>query len=106
MSQSVIAPIAMVIPVVLAFFVSDYESISQHLSELALGPAWIAWSIRIAAIIAGMSIVLFALACLFLWGRLGFSDLSYDNIIWSFDDCNVGAQITVCGGLLSGRFFR
>ncbi len=50
----------MAIPIVLAFFVSDYESGSQHLSELELGSTWIAWFIRIAAVIAGMSIVLVA----------------------------------------------
>lgn len=63
----------MAIPIVLACFVSDYSSLSQHLSELELGPAWIAWAIRITAVVSGISIVLFALGCLLLHGCFRFS---------------------------------
>lgn len=71
--QGVIAPLAMALPLILGFFVADYNSLSQHMSELQLRDPWIAWSVRAGAFIAGVSVCLFAIGCSVMHGKFRFS---------------------------------
>ena len=64
--QAVAIPLgAMLVPILLAFFLPGYSSISQHISEVALLDHPIALIQRAAALITGVSIALFG-AWLFL----------------------------------------
>lgn len=62
--QAIIAPAAMLLPIIAGFFADDYNPVSQHMSELELRGDLIAWAVRIGAITAGTSLSLFALGCL------------------------------------------
>ncbi len=58
--QAVVIPLgAMLVPILIAFFLSGYSSISQHISEVALLDHPIALIQRGAALITGVSITLF-----------------------------------------------
>ena len=60
--QAIVVPLAaMLIPIVIAFFLPGYSSISQHISEVELLDNPIALIQRIAAIVTGISILLFGL---------------------------------------------
>ncbi|MEM9170505.1 MAG: DUF998 domain-containing protein [Pseudomonadota bacterium] len=71
--QAYIAPLAMLPPIVIGLFVADYNWLAQHMSELQLRAAPIAWTIRIGAATAGVSVFLFAVGCLFLRCGVQFS---------------------------------
>ena len=58
--QSRYGPLTMVAPMLLGCFVGDYDSLSQHMSELELRTGTVAWIVRVAAILAGLSILGFA----------------------------------------------
>lgn len=58
--QAIVVPLgAMLVPILLAFFLPGYSSISQHISEVALLDHPIALVQRGAALITGVSITLF-----------------------------------------------
>lgn len=60
--QAVVVPLAaMLVPMLMAFALPGYSSISQHLSELEMLQHPIAAITRVASIVSGVSIVLFAL---------------------------------------------
>ena len=64
--QAVVIPLAaMLVPILIAFFLPDYSSISQHISEVALLDHPIALIQRASALVTGVSIALFG-AWLFL----------------------------------------
>jgi hypothetical protein len=66
--QALYLPLAaMLVPAVVSWFVPGYSSVSQHMSELELLGGSVASITRVAAIVSGTSIVLFAL------GLLGYS---------------------------------
>ncbi|QWT20131.1 DUF998 domain-containing protein [Bacillus sp. NP157] len=56
--------VGMLIPMLIGFFVPGYSSISQHMSELELLSPSISMACRVGAIVAGLSIVGFAIALL------------------------------------------
>lgn len=58
--QAIVIPLgAMLVPILIAFFLPGYSSISQHISEVALLDHPIALIQRGAALITGASITLF-----------------------------------------------
>lgn len=67
----------MLVPMFLAFFLPDYSSVSQHMSELELLDHPIAIITRIAVVVSGVSIVVFALgAVLSAPQQFGFTALT------------------------------
>lgn len=75
--QALVVPFAaMLVPIAIAFTIPGYSSFSQHISEAALLDHPIALVQRAAAIITGMSILLFGLGLLRLpRGRMEFTPL-------------------------------
>lgn len=75
--QAVYVPLAaMLIPIVVSWFVPGYSSLSQHMSELELLGGTPAMLTRVAAIVSGASIVGFALGLLGLSRHYLFSALA------------------------------
>ncbi|UPG89469.1 DUF998 domain-containing protein [Luteibacter aegosomaticola] len=69
--------LGMLIPMLVGFFVPGYSSIQQHMSELELLSPDIAMSCRVGAVIAGGSIMAFAVALLLQGGsRYAFTALT------------------------------
>ena len=63
--QAIVIPLAaMLVPILIAFSLPGYSSISQHISEVAMLDHPIAPIQRIAAVVTGISILLFGLAVL------------------------------------------
>jgi energy-converting hydrogenase Eha subunit A len=74
LKQSIYLPLAaMMVPIAISWFVPGYSSISQHLSELEMLNDPVALATRIAAIVSGTSIILFALGILSYSRRYAFS---------------------------------
>lgn len=73
--QAVVVPLAaMLVPMLIAFALPGYSSISQHLSELEMLQHPVAAITRIASITSGVSIILFALGVvLYAPGRFAFT---------------------------------
>jgi hypothetical protein len=75
MKQAIVIPLAaMLVPILLAFFLPGYSSISQHISEVELLDNPIAAIQRIAVIVTSVSIVLFGVGVFRVSsGRMGFT---------------------------------
>ena len=73
--QAMVIPLAaMLVPILLAFFLPGYSSISQHISEVELLDNPIATIQRIAVIVTSVSIVLFGVGAFRVSsGRMGFT---------------------------------
>ncbi|HWU76862.1 MAG TPA: DUF998 domain-containing protein [Rhodanobacter sp.] len=73
--QAIVIPLAaMLVPILLAFFLPGYSSISQHISEVELLDNPIATIQRIAVIVTSVSIVLFGVGVFRVSsGRMGFT---------------------------------
>ncbi|ANU06720.1 DUF998 domain-containing protein [Paraurantiacibacter namhicola] len=71
--QGIIAPVAMVIPMLLSPFVPGFDSFASHLSEYQLGPEWISAIVRISAALAGTSIIAFSIGLLLAKGGISWS---------------------------------
>ncbi|MHC4375749.1 MAG: DUF998 domain-containing protein [Planctomycetota bacterium] len=66
--QARVVPLIMIAPILLGLAVDDYDSLTQHMSELELRAGAVSWVVRISAFLAGASIFGFGLA-LMLDGR-------------------------------------
>lgn len=71
--QGVFALFGILIPIFSSFFVPNYSSLSQHMSEMQVLSHWAALATRLGAGLAGMSIVLFGIGCLFISGKFRLS---------------------------------
>ncbi|MEO9117153.1 MAG: DUF998 domain-containing protein [Gemmatimonadaceae bacterium] len=73
--QAIVVPLAaMLIPILVAFFLPGYSSISQHISEVELLDNPIATIQRIAVVVTSVSIVLFGVGVFRVsCGRMGFT---------------------------------
>jgi len=75
--QSVYLPLAaMLVPVASSWFIPDYSSVTQHMSELEMLDGPVVAITRAAAIVSGASIMLFALGLLAYSRRYAFSALA------------------------------
>lgn len=74
--QAIVVPISvMLVPIFIAFTIPGYSSLSQHISEVALLDHPIAAIQRAAAVITGVSIILFGLGLLRRSLPMGFTAL-------------------------------
>lgn len=91
----------MLAPIVAATGVPGYDSIAQHISEVALLDHPLAWVQRIAAAVTGVSILLFGLGAL-LWTprRLGFTAFA----AWAFGASMLSNGVFVMGSPLHGLY--
>lgn len=71
--QAWLAPLAMLLPIVTGAFTPEHDSLAQHMSAMTLLEGWPAYSVKIGAIICGVSILIFAAGCLLLRGGLAWS---------------------------------
>lgn len=93
--QAMVIPLAAaLLPILIAFTVPGYSSVSQHLSELAIVDHPIALIIRIADVVMGLSLLLLATGLL-LWAPKRFTF----TIITS---CIVGASMMSNGVFVMG----
>ena len=56
-------PLLAMVNISIGFLVPGYSVVSQHISELALETAFVAWTHRITDILIGISMCLFAISC-------------------------------------------
>lgn len=66
-------PLIMIAPILLGLWVDDYDSLTQHMSELELRTGAVSWTVRISAFLSGASIFGFALGLLFDDRRVPFA---------------------------------
>ncbi|MEO1729604.1 MAG: DUF998 domain-containing protein [Pseudomonadota bacterium] len=63
-----LAPLAMAAPVIASFFASDYDWVSQHMSELQLRGDAFSVIVHVSALLAGVALLSFALGVLLKGG--------------------------------------
>jgi hypothetical protein len=100
--QSLFLPLAaLLVPILLAFGVPHYSSVTQHVSELQLLDHPIADLMRVAPIVCGVSILLFGLGA---WrsapSRFAFTAVTSAAVAANF----ISAGIFVSGGPLHGLY--
>ena len=91
---------AMLAPVIASWFVPGYSSVSQHMSELEMLGGPVAAITRVAAIVSGASIVLFAFGLLGYSRRYAFTALA--SVVFGLSMISNG--IFVMGSPLHGLF--
>lgn len=71
--QARLLPLVMIVPILLGLAVDDYDSLSQHMSELELRTGVVSWAVRISAFLAGASIAGFGLGLMLDERRVRFA---------------------------------
>jgi hypothetical protein len=100
--QAIVIPLgSMLVPILIAFTLPGYSSLSQHISEVALLDHPIALIQRLAALAAGISILLFSLG-LFLWPIRGFGFSAFAAAL--FGASMISNGVFVMGSPLHGLY--
>ncbi|WP_340677147.1 DUF998 domain-containing protein [Paraglaciecola sp.] len=83
--QVILIPVFAFYNIFVGLLVSDYSVVSQHISELALEAQFFAYSHRLADILIGLSMCLFAIACLSIArAKFTFLTIFVFGITWIF----------------------